>query len=78
MGSMFSSKPKTPAVDPELARLRQENAKRASDEKARLAKLAQEEKDAVQRRLRGSRSLFVAGQTGFDEDDNVQDTLGTA
>ena len=41
-------------------------------------KKEKEEKAAVQRRLRGSRSLFTDGQSGFDyDDDDVQDTLGS-
>ena len=67
-----------PAVDPEVARLREENRGAADREKARLLKKEKEEKAAVQRRLRGSRSLFTDGQSGFDyDDDDVQDTLGS-
>ena len=78
MGSILGGRPKAPAPDPELARLREENKRRAEEETSRLARVAQEEKAAVQRRLRGSRSLFAKGQAGFDDDDKVQDTLGRA
>lgn len=77
MGGLFGGKPKTPAPDPEVARLREENRRKAAEEKERLLKKEEEEKAAMQRRLRGSRSLFSKGQAGFDDDDDVQDTLGS-
>ena len=95
MGSLFGGSkrasvqrvaPAPPPPDPELARLREENKKAAEQEKERLEAAEKEEKDAVNRRLRGSRSLFTSGQQGFqtetkkklpfDEDDELQDTLG--
>jgi len=69
---------RAPAPDPEVARLREENKQRQLDEEIRLAKRAEEEQAAIQRRLRGSRSLFAKGQAGFDDDDKVKDNLGVA
>ena len=76
----FGGRSRAPAPDPEVARLREENKKRQLDEEIRLAKRAEEEQDAIQRRLRGSRSLFARGQAGCDDDDDkkVQDNLGVA
>ena len=95
MGSLFGGSkkatvqraaPAPPPPDPELARLREENKRAAEQEKERIEQKEKEEKDAMNRRLRGSRSLFTSGQQGFqtetkkklpfDEDDELQDTLG--
>ena len=74
----FGGRSRAPAPDPEVARLREENKKRQLDEEIRLTKRAEEEQSAIQRRLRGSRSLFARGQAGFDDDDKIKDNLGVA
>ena len=76
MGGLFGgSKPKAPAPDPEVERLRKEAEDRAKKEKADLLEREAEEKLAVKRRLRGSRSLFSNGTSGFADDDK-KDNLG--
>jgi|TARA_R110000824_G_C15229186_1_gene678304 hypothetical protein len=77
MGGIFGSRDKAPPVDPEIERLRKEAEATAAKEKADLIAKEKEEKLAVERRLRGSRSLFTSGTSGFDEDDDdLSDTLG--
>jgi len=79
MGFGSRSRAPAPAPDPEVARIREENKQKQIDEDIRLTKRAEEEQAAIQRRLRGSRSLFARGQAGFpDDDDKFKDNLGVA
>lgn len=65
MSKFFGGTPKAPAKDPELERLKAEQSAKAQADKDALVKKEQEEKLAVERRLRGSRSMFSNGTEGF-------------
>lgn len=77
MGGIFSSPkvPEAPKPDPEIARLQEEQAKAAADEKASIEERDKEEKLARARGLRGKNSLLSAGYSGFEKDAK-KETLG--
>ena len=69
MGLFDNDKPKyvEPPEDPEVARLKKEEAERTAKEKAK----SDEERSAKARGLRGARSLMSGGYKGYDEEDNL-------
>jgi predicted phage-related endonuclease len=76
MSNIFGGSPKKPERDPELERLRAEAAAKAENDKQAALKKEEEERIAVERRLRGSRSLFANGTKGFQTEKKTE--LGNA